>query len=103
TGVDARPPPRRPGREVARRQRSGRIADGGVPRLMQAQPINAAAPLGSASPAGGQSPETGSHAAEAAAPTGTGARLPVIIGAGFSGTVTSIMLSRRGVPHILIG
>jgi flavin-dependent dehydrogenase len=29
--------------------------------------------------------------------------LPVVIGAGFSGAVTSIMLSRRGVPHFLIG
>ena len=46
---------------------------------------------------------TPSSAAEAHALPAIKAGLPVIIGAGFSGTVTSIMLARRGVPHVLIG
>src|SRR5687768_3969730 len=70
---------------------------------MQPQQISHAAPIGSASEPGGNGAGTESHAAHAASPPGTGGRLPVIIGAGFSGTVTSIMLSRQGVPHILIG
>jgi flavin-dependent dehydrogenase len=62
-----------------------------------------ATPVESAPHSGGNGPRTGSHAAEAPAHTAIAAGLPVIIGAGFSGAVTSIMLSRRGVPHVLIG
>lgn len=65
--------------------------------------ISAAAAAGSASQPGGNGLGTESHAAEAPSERAAGGRLPVIIGAGFSGAVTSIMLSRRGVPHILIG
>jgi flavin-dependent dehydrogenase len=66
-------------------------------------PQISAAPAGSASEPGGSRPGTEAPAPEATPSAGGRATLPVIIGAGFSGTVTSIMLSRRGVPHILIG
>ncbi|MGV3724068.1 MAG: NAD(P)/FAD-dependent oxidoreductase [Actinomycetota bacterium] len=75
--------------------------------MIQEQHLCAATPTGSSVQASGNTSGTDSHAAEARRSEGTpspgSGGLPVIIGAGFSGAVTSIMLSRQGVPHILIG